>query len=659
MGFSMLNSILSVFVAALIVTVLFRHLKLPLVLGYLFVGALFGPNGLGILPDMEDIKRLAEFGIVFLMFTVGLEFSLPKLIALKKSVFLLGGLQVILCILITLLVGLLLDMTFLSSFIVGGIVAMSSTAIVAKQLNDQLELYSPHGLNAFGILLFQDLAVIPFIILVAGLAKTSEASLSTIFLWAFAKGIIAILLIFAIGRWLLKPLFRMIAKTHAIELFTLTVLLVTLTSAWLTHFFGLSFALGAFLAGMMLAETEFKHQIEVEIRPFRDILLGLFFISIGMLANLSTWGSTWQWIGLLVIALVLGKLLLITFISRLTGNNLSTSLRTGLVLAQGGEFGFAILTLALSTTAIPPAYGQVILAALLISIVLSPLLIYFNKNITEFLLPATVKESETLIEERVQEVAKHLSHHVIICGYGRVGQHIARLLDSIHLPFIGLDLDAELINSASLGGDNVIYGDATHPGILLAAGIHHAKILVVCLSDTKAAMKIFMMAQQLRPELPILLRCRDEAELKQFKEMGATHVIAEIYETSLSLSSQLLHLVHMSKQKIAEIIHNIRKSDYDLLQKVFSGSFESNTEDELEREQLFPVIILEGSAAKGKAISEFKLADLDIEVITLKRGKLKQRNPRSTTKLEANDILVLFGSPSSLEEAERRLMEGV
>jgi CPA2 family monovalent cation:H+ antiporter-2 len=381
MGLNTLEIILCVLLFALVVTSLFRKLRLSIILGYLFAGALVGPNGLGLAYDSQYTKELAEFGIVFLMFTVGLEFSLPQLFALRQPVFIIGGLQVLFTIIITTLVGIFLGMTKLSALTVGSIVAMSSTAIVVKQLNDQSELHSAHGLKAVGILLFQDLAVIPIIILIAGLAKSGHHSLSLILSLALVKGILAMLVIFLMGRWLLKPLFRVISKTRTVELFTLTVLLVTLTSAWLTNLFGLSYALGAFLAGIMLAETEFRHQIEVEIRPFRDILLGLFFMTIGMLTDVHTWYQTWQWILLLVIALTLGKGLLITAVGRVLGKNPLIAMRTGIVLAQGGEFGFAILTLALNQTILPPDYGQVMLAALLISIAIAPVLIRFNDPI--------------------------------------------------------------------------------------------------------------------------------------------------------------------------------------------------------------------------------------------------------------------------------------
>ncbi|HEX2548934.1 MAG TPA: cation:proton antiporter, partial [Gammaproteobacteria bacterium] len=582
-----------------------------------------------------------------------------KLFALRYAVFAMGGLQVILTITFTTAIGVFLGMSVLQALVVGSIVSMSSTAIVVKQLNDQFELQSPHGLNSIGVLLFQDLAVIPIIILIAGLAKGAEHSLSSILLWALVKGIFAIFLIFLIGRLLLRPLFRQISKTRDIELFTLTVLLVTLTGAWLTNLFGLSYALGAFLSGLMLAETEFRHQIEVEIRPFRDILLGLFFITIGMLTNVSTWADTWFWILLLVVALVLGKMLLITFISRLLGNNSPTSLRTGIILSQGGEFGFAVLTLSLSNGILPEDYGQVVLAALLISIALSPILIRFNKQIAELFFQKTVKLNEEKILEKINLKAKKIKKHVILCGYGRVGQHIARVLDNVKFPYLGLDLDNELIRFASLTGDNVIYGDPTHPGILKAAGLDNAKVLVISFNDLRASIKILSMVKETHPNLPIIIRCRDEYELKQLKKYGATHIIAELFEASLALSHHLLDVLKIPENKISELLHEVRSKDYDMLQKIFIGAYEETMADHQNPSgQVKPILIPEGAFAANKKLKDLHLKSMNVEIISIRRNEKKFLKPENNTTLKAYDIIMLYGTLFDLEEAERYLLKG-
>lgn len=659
MHFDILEVILFVFFIALFVTVIFRQLKLSVILGYLLVGALVGPHALGIVPDTPKINELAEFGIVFLMFTIGLEFSLLKLLSLRNSVYITGILQILLSIILTTIIGKMLGMTTLGAVVIGSIVAMSSTAIVAKQLNDQLELHSPHGLFALGILLLQDLAVVLLIILIAGLNSTQHHNLTIILIWALIKGVFAITLIFAMGRWLLKPLFRMIAKTRAIELFTLTVLLVTLSAAWITNMLGLSFALGAFLAGMMLAETEFRHQIAVEIRPFRDILLGLFFITIGMLTDVSQWYHTWIWITLLFLTLTIGKLSLITVLGRLTGNTFSVSCRTGIVLAQGGEFGFALLTLALNEKILPPEYGQVTLAALLLSIALSPILIRFNKQIANFLLLKLSKDEDSISEMQVLHAAKRFNQHIIICGYGRVGQHIARLLDKVNSTYIGLDLDAELVKKAKLAGDNVIYGDPTHPEILEAAQLRHAKVVVISFNDLRASMRILSIVRSKHPDLPVLVRCHDEYELKLLKEQGATQVIAELFEESLTLSHHLLQLIHISTQKIAEIMQEVRNKDYDILKKVYiGGGFDDESNLEPGLQQLRPILIPEGAYAVDKQLKDLQLREAGIEIVAMRRNDTKQFTPKGNIKLNPNDILIAYGTTNNLEAAEQKLLEG-
>jgi CPA2 family monovalent cation:H+ antiporter-2 len=659
MEMNFLESILSVFFLALCVTVVFRQLRLSVILGYLIVGAVVGPNALGWIPNSDNIKELAEFGIVFLMFTVGLEFSLPKLFTLKYPVFFIGGLQVLISILITTLIAKCLGMSTISAVIVGGIVAMSSTAIVVKQLNDQLELHSRHGLNAISILLFQDLAVIPFIILISGLAKPGNISLFSLFAWALIKGILAIFLILFAGKKILRPLFRLISRTRAIELFTLAVLLVTLTAAWLTNLLGLSFALGAFLAGIMLAETEFRHQIEVEIRPFRDILLGLFFITIGMLADISTWSQTWPWILLLVTALLIGKGSLITILCRIAGNNQPESLRTGLVLAQGGEFGFAILTLALTENVIPTDYSQVILAALLLSIAISPIIIYFNKKIATFILSKETKLNEETIQSQIEHVSHRLKHHIIICGYGRVGQNIARMLEKINYPYIGLDLNAELINRASMVGDTAMYGDSTHPAILKASGLDHAKAIVICTDNINATKKILSIVRQSHPTIPIVARCRDEIELAKLKDHGATHVIAELFEESLTISHYLMQILNVPAAKISGMIEEVRNKDYDLLQQVFTGSVaEDSFHDAISNHELRPVLIPGEAYAVNKTLDELNLKSINIEIVAIRHDKIKNLKPHGDVKLHAQDILIIFGELADLENAERIILEG-
>lgn len=660
MSFGILDSILILLAIAVTVSVICRRLRLPVILGYLLVGILVGPYGLGWIPDIDNIRNLAEFGVVFLMFTVGLEFSLSRLIALRHAVMMLGSLQVILSILLTTAIGILLGMSLLTALVVGGIVAMSSTAIVTKQLSDQLEINSQHGLHAVGILLFQDLAVIPFLILIASLGTTSQEALPNTLLWAMLKGIMAILLIISTGRWLLRPLFRTIATTRVVELFTLTVLLVTLGAAWLTHNLGLSLALGAFLAGIMLGETEFRHQIEVEIRPFRDVLLGLFFISIGMLLNIKSWGATWQWIGLLVIALIFGKGLLIVTLSRLCKHDKMVSLRTGLVLAQGGEFGFAILTLALSNQVMPPDYGQVILGALLISIAIAPILVNYNQQIANFFFPRTAKIDYLKTQKDVASTARGLDYPVVICGYGRVGQNVARILQKINVDYLALEIDPTIVKNASLAGDTVTYGDATHPEILKSTKLNNASAVLVSYDDNRALIKTLRHVRDISANIPTIVRCRDESDFDLLQRHGADEIVAETFEESLMLAHHLMLAIDVPNAKATKLIQGIRSQRYELLRQVFPGTLTEIPEEEsTTSSQLKPVVLPDGAAAVNATVGDINMTATGAKIMAIGQADKPHERPTPKTKLHAGDVVVLYGTPMALEKAERLLLDGL
>jgi len=652
MHYPILETILIILCTVLVVNFVFKLLQLPVILGYLVVGTLVGPHVIGWIPDTQTITPLAEFGVVFLMFTIGLEFSLPKLITLKYRVFILGGIQVILSIFITLLFGLMLKMSFVESIIIGCIVAMSSTAIVVKILSEQFEIHSIHGLNAVGILLFQDLAVIPILTIIAALSGVSDQPLMYSLLYAFLKGLAAILVIITIGHWLLRPIFHYIASTRIVELFTLTVLFIAIGSAWLTAKLGMTLVLGAFLSGIMLGETEFRHQIKTEIRPFRDILLGLFFVSIGMLANIHTWLDTWPWILLLLIAIMLGKSFLIMLLCRLSGYNQITSFRTGLILSQGGEFGFAIFALAFTHNLLPADYAQVVLAALLISFAFAPIIIRYNGQITKKLMPTVTKLEQSQKTAHIQEVSEQLRNHVIICGFGRVGQHIARFLKETKQPYIAFDLDPEIIHNSSLAGEPVLYGNTTHPDILQAAKINEAKAIVISFNDVAAATNMLSLMQTMNIKIPSLVRCKDEVEFEQLREHGATKIVTEVFEESLTMTNHLLRILHIPQNKIHSILHKARENDYQILMRVFPGSFpDENEESMLTTKHLRSVHLSDAAPSINKTLEVLNLPD--VEIITVIRGK-KQLRP-SDVKLRANDIVILHGLPDQLDEAEELL----
>ncbi len=662
MEFSILDGVLILLSVAVVIVIMFRRINLPPILGYLFVGLLVGPYGLGWIPETQATHELAEFGVVFLMFTIGLEFSLSKLIAMRGLVLGLGGLQVLITTAVTVGIAMIFGQTLNDSIVIGSIVAMSSTAIVIKQLTDQLELNTSHGENAVGILLFQDLAVIPFLILIPSLGAGPDAQpILMPLVWAMGKGAAAMLLILAIGRWILRPVFHEIAASRSMELFTLSVLLVTLAAAWLTEDMGLSLALGAFLAGMMLGETEFRHQVEANIRPFRDVLLGLFFITIGMLLNIRSLPDIWQWVLLLLFVLIVVKTLVIFGLCRLLGNKNPIALRTGLVLAHGGEFGFALLSLAMAGNILKPELSQIVLGAILFSMLLSPLMIRYSGKLVESIFPeeSGAETDENVVKSSVEHAAHGLEQHVIICGYGRVGQNIARLLESEGIEYIAMDLDPSRVQNAQLAGDRVTYGDSTNLEMLAAAGLKFAKALVISFEDVSGALKILQQVRKYKTHMPILVRARDDAELSKLQENGATEVIPATLEASLAIASHLLVFMGIPPSRVLRITREARGDRYKLLRQIFPDQ-ESIALDEgdPDREQLMAVNLPKGSYAIGHNLGELDLDEANITVTAIRRGGIRGPAPEPETELRADDVLVLCGSQTSLNRAEKLLLEG-
>jgi len=659
MKFGILEEALILLAVSVVAVAAFRRFRMPAILAYLFVGVLVGPYGLGWIPDSADTRLLAEFGVVFLLFTVGLEFSFPQLLAMKKVVFGLGSAQVGVTTLVAALTAWVYGMSPEGALVAGGVLAMSSTAIVIKQLTEQLELGSRHGTLSVGILLFQDVAVIPFLILIPALSGTSDVAVAQEVILTLAKGVLVVLAMMAVGHWLLRPLFHEIALSRSSELFTLTALLFTLAAAWLTHFAGLSLALGAFLAGMLLGETEFRHQVEANIRPFRDVLLGLFFVTIGMLLDVQNLPHVLYWALVVVAALILFKIFSIMALCLLMGFDKGVAMRTGVVLAQGGEFGFALLTLALTANLIEPEAGQIILAALIISMAVAPLLIHLNGAVVKrFFSDTYLRQREQLLRD-VEVHARDLSDHTIICGYGRIGQNVARFLERENIPYLALDLDPVRVRDARAAGEHVYFGDATHREMLEAAGLYRSRAIVVSFEDIYATIKILQQVRRMSPELPILVRTRDDTNLERLQAEGATEVVPETLEASLMLSSHLLLLLGIPVARVLRQIKGVRDDRYQIMRQYFRGTDETSDEEATAfKERLQTVTLAAGAAAVGKCIGDLHLDELGVLITALKRGGIRGELPQPEAELRIGDALILYGAPEDLRAAETRLLRG-
>jgi len=650
-----LDGILILLLLSVAAIAVMRKVNLPPILGYLIVGVLAGEHSLGWIPSGDTIDFLAELGVVFLLFMIGLEVSIPHLMSMKKILLGLGGLQVILSTLSTIVIAYWLGFSLEAAFAVGGALALSSTAIVIKQLQEQLEMQSRHGRNALAILLFQDLAVVPFLVAIPILASGGDA-VGSAFMIAFLKAVLAFGIMFAAGHWLLKPLLRWVAAAYSVELFTLTILLVALTAAWITESMGLSLALGAFLAGVMLAETEFRHQVETEIRPFRDVLLGLFFVVVGTQLNLLVFIDQWHWVLLLTASVVLGKGGLIALLVKLSGQNTGIALRTGAVLGQGGEFGFAILTLALVQGVVTSEQIQPILAAIVLSMALAPLIVRYNGKLGK-LFCSSYRQNINEAEMSLSQEAGHHSDHIIIAGFGRVGQNLGGFLREEGFDYLALDVDVSLIGEAFESGEPVWYGDSSHPEILELAGLDKAASLVITFHDINLAKRIITEARRLNADIPIIVRTRDDHLMEELEAAGANIVVPESLESSLNVATRTLEQLNVDHEEIQRLVDKARGNHYQRIRGVFHGE-ELQDFEELAEERLHTVVINEDDYAVGKTLMELSLINFDIVVDSLTRHGVRGEYPDESIYIETEDVLVLHGTAENIDAAEKYLLRG-
>ncbi len=518
--------------ASVFVVAVARRIGWPSILGYLVVGMALGPHALRLITQADTTSNLAELGVVFLLFTLGLEFSLPRMMAVRREVFGLGGLQVGATIALIAVIARSFGLPWVVGSLVGGAIAMSSTAIILHTLTDRGEINRTHGRLAFSMLLFQDMAFVPLLALASALAGGHRTEFSAgAVVAAVAGGAAAVAAVLAAGRWLLRPLFHEIAHSRLRELFTLAVLLVVLASAWTSHLAGLSLALGAFLAGMMLAETEYRHQIESVIRPFRDILLGLFFISVGMLLDLRLLTEEFVLISALLFGFLLIKAVVAAIATRLFERSTFKAVRTGIVMSIGGEFGIALFTLVLQGGAVPLRIAQPLLVAVVLSMVLSPFILANNARIARLVLRERRPEPQPLSPGEYEPTGTIAQReHVILCGYGRVGQSVARVLEAQGFEYIALDLDPARIRAARQAGEPVLYGDSADEDMLISAGCEHASAVVISFSSLGVALGIIRTVRRLRAEVPILVRTVDDARAPELMAAGATQIIPETFE---------------------------------------------------------------------------------------------------------------------------------
>ena len=648
--------ILAILTTAVFIVWLFRHLHLPAILAYLVTGMIVGDHGFAWAHQHVNYEHFAELGIVFLLFTLGLEFSVPKLLAMRHLVLAVGSLQVAISLIIFILISLALGQTFASSLVIGGVLALSSTAIVIKQLSETGAIKKKSGQISVSVLLFQDVAVVPLLIIIPMFAIDSGTSMGLALFYALIKGVFVVGLLLLTGKWLLPRLFNLIAQVRTDELFVLTTLLVTLLASALTLWFGLSMALGAFLAGMMLGESQYKHQLEADIRPYRDILLGLFFVTVGMKLDINVLIE----FPLIVAGVMLSFMAIKVFVIRLlavkAGENSKDGWASGFMLAQMGEFGFVLIALATQVEILPMNVASILLGVGVISMAITPFMV---DNASKWSLKLTKDKGIDTSELETLPSNSDLSDHVVICGFGRVGQTVSRFLKQENIKFVAIDIDPLRVTEARSAGENVLFGSSRQSELLHAAHLSKAKLVVIAFGEDKQSLDVIEKVRILTKNVPILVRTRNDDQLEVLKTAGADEVVPEILEGSLMLVSQVLSLTGVPFSRILKRVQKERNSHYSHLHGFFQGEHTDMSPEAIERiEFAHAVHLTDDSYAVGHSISELKLGNSHMIIVALKRDDVEIEYPEDNTVLQDQDIIIVRGKPRRVELTERFLQKG-
>ncbi|GIU46933.1 potassium transporter [Shewanella sairae] len=649
MEHSFLIQILLMLVIAIVSIAILRRAGLPAILAYLVTGVISGPSGFHWFTQ-HQMQSVAELGVVLLMFSLGLEFSLPRLWAMRRTVFGLGSAQVVVTTMLSMGIALLCNLTLTESVVVGAAIALSSTAIVLKLLNEQGWLRRRHGELSVSVLLFQDIAVVPLLILLPLLASDGEALLWNDVVYALLKGVLAFIALMAFGKWALPKLFDEVARSRSNELFVLSTLVVALVTGAITQWLGLSMALGAFMAGMLLGESQYRRQLEADIRPFRDLLMGLFFISIGMLLDFQLVAQFWWQIILILIAVILGKALVIFSLLKVAKESFRSSVATALSLAQVGEFSFVVLALAVNYQLLDNKTSTTLVMVAVLSMALAPWLVRHSVDIARRLQGLKPKK-DTSEPLNVSVDAK--DDLVLILGYGRVGQTIARFMKTEAIPYLVLDLDPTRVSEARAAGEPVYFGDVCKRSILKQAKVRDAKLIVITFSSERILEEVLPLCRQLAPEAKILVRTRDDSGMEALEEAGASQVIPETLEGSLMLVSQVLYQCGVPLARILKRLEIERRNHYQYLHGFFSGA-----ETDFTLELLHAVALPKGANAVGLTLADIPWDKLRVELRAVRRSGAEVESPELDWLIKSGDILILLGKPRRIEKAEIFLLQG-
>jgi len=645
-----LQDIIIIFSLSIAVLFVCHLLRIPAIVGFIITGLLIGPHGLAVVKSVDEVEILADIGIVLLLFTIGIEFSVKKLLHIKKSAILGGSLQVFITILVTFFIARQLGFQFDVSVFLGFLIALSSTAIVLTILQSRAEIDSPHGRTAFAILIFQDIIIVPMMLFTPYLSgMTGDAGISIYFLALKGTGII--LLVYVSAKWIVPKVLYQITKTRIRELFLLVIFVICLATVWITSSAGLSLALGAFLAGLIISNSEYSHHALSNVLPFRDIFISFFFISIGMLLDIRFLMMQPVFIGLVALSVLALKTIIAGSITLLLGYPLRTGILVGLTLSQVGEFSFILSKTGIDHGLLSGDNYQLFLSVSVLTMAATPFIIALAPRIADskllVRLPGKLKTG--LYHKReIRETKKQ--DHLIIIGYGVNGRNLARAAKVANIPYMIIEINPDTVLAEKERGEPIQYGDATNESLLINANIKEAKILVVAISDPTATNRITRMARQLNPTIYIIVRTRFIQRIKPLYTLGADEVIPEEFETSVEIFTRVLMKYLVPRDEINKFISEVRSDSYEMFR---SASFESSSLQDLNihfpEVKIITIRIGEKSSFINQSLSEIKLREVHgVTVLAIQRDLQVLSNPGANTKIQAHDILVLLGKPKKI-----------
>ncbi|MDF2952825.1 MAG: Kef-type K+ transport system [Thermodesulfobacterium sp.] len=653
MLFELLKSFLIIFVFAIIISSIFIRFKISPVIGFLLTGIIVGPSALGLIQDYHLIETFAEFGVIFLMFIIGVEFSIKKLIAYRKEILIVGLIQVVLTILtVTLITLFFLKKSLSTGIFFGSLVAMSSTALVLKILMDRGELTTSYGRVCFGILIFQDLCVILIMLLIPILGGKKGSIIDIFFI--LGKSLAILSCAFIAGLYIFPLIFHQIVKTRSRELFLMTILVLSLGTAFFSYKLGLSLALGAFLAGIVISESEYALQTIAEIKPIKDLLMAIFFISVGLLLKPYFIFSNLKLTVLTILLILLIKISTAFLSALIVSKNLRISLLTGLILAQTGEFSLVLALEGKKFGIIEEKWYQIFIGSSIVTLFLTPFLIEWSHKLTDYFLEKISHKSYLKLKRRREKKKKeektHLSDHTIVVGYGIGGQNIVYGLKTLNIPYVIVDLNPNTVKIYKKKGEPIFFGDATNVEILRKLGIQNAKALVIVIGDNISARKITLFARKENPNLYIIVRTRFVAEIEDFVKLGANEVIPEEFEASIEIFAKVLHYYKVPRNVILDLLESIRKNHYKAFRTPVKPLLTSIENLEFLREVVTETYLVK----KESPLVGLTLKALDLRsktgatIIAIKRNEEFIVNPSPNLTFKENDILILIGTETQL-----------